>query len=387
MEKADKIPVWNLDGIFSQSNPSEYKSYMASCKEAIDNLGSMLDSADIFTRRNNENFDFAAWLASFLKGYEQCLIMCGSLSNYAYISYSTDTSSPEKLNRINETTDLSNSLLVHERRFALQLASHQKYLDDFYTRYGEYKGHAFLLKELIDTTAHQMSAAEEKLASEMQKTGGEAWSRLQEQITSSLQDEKGRTFNELRGLACSADKDERKEAYEKELSLLKANRVALAACLNNLKGETVMLNSRRNWKYALDRALKSSRLNRESLDALIGAIEDSLPVWRRYFKAKALILRKAGKTASSTAATPGNEGLAFYDLFAPLPAPGTSQKDGTSIFDKEWTFDEAKDYIIEKYSSFSESMGNFAKKAFESGWIDAKVRPGKVGGAYDEDFA
>ena len=31
-------------------------------------------------------------------------------------------------------------------------------------------------------------------------------------------------------------------------------------------------------------------------------------------------------------------------------------------------------------------MGDFAKNAFDSGWIDAEVRQGKVGGAYDEDF-
>ena len=31
-------------------------------------------------------------------------------------------------------------------------------------------------------------------------------------------------------------------------------------------------------------------------------------------------------------------------------------------------------------------MGAFAKQAFDSGWIDAEVREGKVGGAYDEDF-
>ncbi len=385
--KSSNIPTWSLDGIFSQSDSAEYDSYLASCKEAIGNIASLLDSADSFTRKGNENFDFASWLSSFLKGFEQCVSMSGTLANYAYVAYSTDTTSPEKLNRLNTATDLVNSLQIYERRLALQLASHQKYLDDFYTRFSEYRDYAFLLQEMIDSTAHQMSAAEEKLAADMQKTGGEAWGRLQEQILSTLQDERGRTFNELRGLACSADKDERKDAYGTELALLRSNRVALAACLNNLKGETVMLNARRNWKGALDRALTSSRLGTESLDALIGAIEDSLPVWRRYFQLKASILRKAGQTASATAGTAEDRGLAFYDLFAPLPAPEAAGTGGQSLFDKEWSFDEAKDYIIEKYAAFSKNMGDFARMAFSSGWIDAKVRPGKVGGAYDQDFA
>lgn len=386
MDTSDNIPTWKLDGIFGQSGTDEYTAYLTSCKERIGNIASLLDSADKFTKNGNENFDFAAWLAPFLKEYENCVAMSGTLCKYAYVSYSTDTTDPAKLNRLSETTDLVNSLLVYQRKLSLVLVSHKKYMDDFYARFPEYKDYAYILTEMMDDSAHQMSSAEEKLASDMQKTGGEAWSRLQEQIISTLQDEKGRTFNELRGLASSADKDERKEAYEKELELLRANRVALAACLNNLKGETVMLNARRNWKGALDRALSSSRLSRESLDALIGAIEDSLPVWRNYFKAKAAILRKSGQTASDRAGTDGR-GLAFYDLFAPLPAPKTAGTDGQSLFEKEWTFGEARDYVIKEYDSFSKNMGNFARTAFSSGWVDAKIRPGKVGGAYDEDFA
>ena len=402
MEQSDNIPTWKLDGIFRSTDSDEYTAYLASCRESMTNITSLLESADAFTRKGNENFDFAAWLASFLQEYERAAAMSGTLCNYAYIVYSTDTTNPDRLNALNITIDLHNGLRASERRLALVLASHQKYMDDFYTRYPAYRDYRYLLQELADSSAHQMSASEEKLADDMQKTGGDAWERLQEQLISSMQDEKGRTFNELRGLAASADKDERREAYTKELELLRSNRIAFAACLNNLKGETLMLNGRRNWKGALDRALHSSRLSRESLEALTGAIEDSLPVWRNYFKAKAAILRKSGQTASTSAGTDGR-GLAFYDLFAPLPAPGTTESDagkaggtneagktekaGGSLFTRTWSFEEAKDYILREYDSFSTNMGNFARTAFSSGWVDAKIRPGKVGGAYDQDFA
>ncbi|MBP5465202.1 MAG: hypothetical protein J6Y13_08555, partial [Treponema sp.] len=356
--QSDNIPTWSLDNIFSSTSSDEYTEYLASCRESQTNIASLLESADAFTRKGNENFDFAAWLASFLQEYERSVAMSSTLCNYAYIVYSTDTTNPEHLNALNVTIDLYNSLRSYERRLALILASHQKYLDDFYTRYPAYQNYRYLLQELTSKSAHQMSAPEEKLAADLQKTGGNAWERLQEQLISSMQDEKGRTFNELRGLAASPDKDERKEAYETELSLLKANRIAFAACLNNLKGETLMLNARRNWKGPLDRALKSSRLSRESLDALTGAIEDSLPIWRSYFKTKAAILRRTGQTASPTAGTDGR-GLAFYDLFAPLPSLntagsstnkagiphgavgaeklGSTEKPGDSLFTRTWS--------------------------------------------------
>lgn len=384
--KTNAIPLWNLDTLFPSLESDEYKSYSAYCKESLANLSALLDSADDFTRKGNQNFDFAAWLASFLKEYERSSAMLGTLMRYAYIIYSTDTTNSAYLNNLSKTEDLYSDSQSLRRRFALVLASHQKYLEDFYNRFAEFKDYKFILDELIESTRHQMSAQEERLASDLQKTGGNAWARLQEQIISTLQDSKGRTFNTLRGLAASPDKAERKDAYQNELALLKANRVALAACLNNLKGETVFLNSRRNWPQAIDRALSFSRLSRASLDALIGALEDALPIWRTYFKAKAALLRKAGATVSSA-----QEGLAFYDLFAPLPDMDSSTVAGAgaeqSLFEKEWTFQEAKDYVIKEYDSFSKEMGDFARNAFSSGWIDAQIRAGKVGGAYDEDFA
>ncbi|MBP5753210.1 MAG: peptidase M3, partial [Treponema sp.] len=226
---------------------------------------------------------------------------------------------------------------------------------------------------------------EENLASDLNLTGGAAGGMLHEQIISNLADEDGTTFNELRNLAYDPDPLVRKNAWEKEKELLAQNRISFAASLNNLKGQTVTLNRRRNFGNALDRSLNANRMSRKTLDALIGALEDSLPMWRKYFNAKAAILRKNSQTASETAGTDKNPGLAFYDLFAPLPSAGGN--DSTeSVLEKKWSFDEARDYVLAEYKSFSEDMYQFAKSAFDNKWIDAEVRPGKVGGAYDEDF-
>ncbi|MEN3042730.1 MAG: M3 family metallopeptidase, partial [Fervidobacterium sp.] len=51
-------------------------------------------------------------------------------------------------------------------------------------------------------------------------------------------------------------------------------------------------------------------------------------------------------------------------------------------YDKKWKFDEARKFIVEKLSTFSEELGNFIDQAFEKRWIDAETRPGKRGGAF-----
>ena len=405
------IPRWNLDSLFTSIDSPDYAQALADYSSGMDNLDALLQTGKDMTRNHNDNFDFGAWLATYLEADDQVTALARTLGAYAYIIYSTDTTSTAYLNNLSRIEEMSLRGVQQDLAFKSLLLAHSGQLEDFYRLYPSFADYRYLLQEAIDETAHQMSEAEEKLAGEMQRTGGDAWGRLQEQIISNAVDkESGKTFNELRNDAYSPDAALRKRAYEKELSLLRQNEIALAAALNNLKGETVTLNKKRRWDTAIDRALSSARMSRKTLDALIGAIEDSLPLWRSYFTSKAAYLRRQGLTASASAgsgkAGSASGGLAFYDLFAPVgaadagtgsdahpagaapsePAAGSDACSGSSLLTKTWTFEEARDYIIQRYSSFSPAMGDFARKAFEEGWIDAQVRPGKVGGAYDEDF-
>ena len=385
----NKIPRWNLDSIFSSIKSDEYKAALSDFESGMENQESLLGSAQNFIKNAGENFDFPVWLKGFLEADEKVSALCGTLNAYAYIIYSVDTTNTDYLNNITKIDNLTLRYKQLDLSFKSVLLANSGRLEDFYKRFPEFDSYRYILNETLEETRHQMSAAEEKLAGELQQTGGDAWDRLHEQLISNLKDtETGKTFNELRNDAYSADSKVRKSSYLKEIGLLKQNEIAFAACLNNLKGETLALNRHRKWQKPLDRSLSSARLSQKTLDALIGAIEESLPLWREYFNLKADFLHKNNLTVSQD-----KKGLAFYDLFAPLVSTPLNKRNNSDagqnqgLLSKEWTFDEARDYIIERYSSFSQEMGDFAKKAFAENWIDAEVRAGKVGGAYDEDFA
>ena len=389
MTNTNKIPRWNLDSIFPSIKSAEYQKALSDFESGMENLQSLLGSAENFIKNAGENFDFPVWLKGFLEADEKVSALCGSLNAYAYIIYSVDTTNTAYLNNITRIDNLTLRYRQLDLTFKSVLLANSGHLEDFYKRFPEFEGYRYILNETLEETRHQMSPAEEKLAGELQQTGGDAWDRLHEQLISNLKDaETGKTFNELRNDAYSADANVRKSSYEKEISLLKQNEIAFAACLNNLKGETLTLNRHRKWQKPLDRSLSSARLSQKTLDALISSIEESLPLWREYFNLKADFLHKNNLTVSQD-----KKGLAFYDLFAPLVSTPLNKRDNSDagqnqgLLSKEWTFDEARDYIIERYSSFSAEMGEFAKKAFAENWIDAEVRAGKVGGAYDEDFA
>ncbi len=368
-------PRWSLDSIFSSIKSEKYEDYLERFKGILSKAENHLNDSQ------NAKTSFNSWLKNAITIFNELASFSRTLNSFAYLIYSVDTTNTDYLNNISAV----DNLLIQEnqlsQKFQAILKENQQKIESFLTENPEFKIYEFILKEAVESIEHQMTPELEKLASEIQQSGGNAWEKLHEQIISNLRDlETGKTFNELRNDAYSPDPKLRFESYKKEIALLKQNEIALAATLNNLKGETITLNKRRNFSEAIDRSLLSSRLSKKSLNALISAIENSLPEWRKYFKAKAKYLKKHGLTVSNE----NSEGIAFYDLFAPLENHESKSED--SLLSKQWTFGEAIQYVIEKYYSFSKEMGDFATKAYKENWIDAEIRGGKVGGAYDEDI-
>ena len=159
-------------------------------------------------------------------------------------------------------------------------------------------------------------------------------------------------------MAYEADVNVRKAAYEAELKACEQIEDAVATALNSIKGEVLTTSERRGFNSPLDEALFKTKMSQQTLDALIGAIEEYLPKVREYYKAKGKLL--------------GDEnGIRFYNLFAPVGSAS-----------KMYSYEESMDFVIDNFNSFSTEMGDFAKKAYDNRWIDVAPKNGKVGGAY-----
>lgn len=408
MNKPTNIPDWDLGSIYPDINSEKYKSDLAKLTEGIKTLKALNDQAENPDQKNHLNIQ--NWIADFFKADDILGPLANTLAAYSYSIYSVDTTSKSLLDNLNQVESLTDQYEIQLNRFSHTVAKNRGILSEFYANFPQYRKYEFSINEMLEDDIHTLSPELEGIIAKLQQTGGRAWDRLHEQLISNLKDpETGKLFNELRNDAYSPDARLRKESWQKEIELLKQNKIAFAASLNNLKGETLSLLEERSWNCAIDRALSSSRMKKETLDALIAAIEESLPQWRKYLKAKAEYLKNHNATASTNCGK--EKGLAFYDLFAPLD--GNTTSDGNtntagqtetgcntatpsatnnraaseeSLLSKNWTFEEARDYIIKEFTSFSPVMGDFAKNAFDKNWIDARVHPGKVGGAYCQDF-
>ena len=127
--------------------------------------------------------------------------------------------------------------------------------------------------------------------------------------------------------------------------------------MNGIKGTVNTLNRHRGRVDALHAPIDGARIDRPTLEAMLGAMEASFPVFRKYFKAKAKRL--------------GSEKLPWWDIFAP-----------TGNTSRTFTFDQAKEFICEHFNEFSPELSDFARHAMENNWVDAEQREGKRGGAF-----
>lgn len=199
------------------------------------------------------------------------------------------------------------------------------------------------------------------MISAMNMTGGGAWGDLQSYLTSTVKvDYDGRqvTLSEIRNLAYSSDSKVRRAAYDAELKCYEKIADSVAFSLNNIKNQVTMLSAKKGYESPLAMTLENSRMSRQTLDSMMEAVEEYLPVFRKY-------LRKKGELLGC------KNGLPWYELFAPL---------GKS--DKKYSLEEAKDYLTTCFNEFTPDMADMMKEAFDNEWIDFYPRNGKQGGAF-----
>lgn len=362
MNAGSKLPRWNLSSIYSTFDAPEYQRDKELLAEQAHKL------LDQLQQPWPEGPDQSAQLIlTWIHSYEDAADLAENLEAYASAIYTTDTRNSRALNEINSLETLSLPLGKAAVILRTRLAERADLVLSLAETNEELKAYKFFLSDALTRAKYQMAPELEDLANDLNRSGGDAWSRLQEAISSTVSalwdpatGEK-KTVIALRDLAHNRDRAIRERAYKAELAAWDSMKIPLAASLNGVKGFAITVDKRRGWQSALDKAAYQSRISRKTLEALISVMEGSLPLFRRYLKAKARII--------------GVDKCAFYDLFAPV---GTASR--------TWTWEESRDFIIDKFSAFDPGMGNFARHAFAFSWIDAEGREGKIGGAYCTDF-
>ena len=225
--------------------------------------------------------------------------------------------------------------------------------------------HKFFLEEIKEATKYMLSEKEEVLISKMKNTGSSAWSNLQNMISSTLSvdinidgEDEILPLPAVRNLAYDADPAKRKAGFEAEMEAYKKIEESSAAALNGIKGEVITLSELRGFSSPLEETLVDSRMDAETLDAMLTAMKEFLPTFHKYYRKKGELLGH-------------KNGLAFYDMLAPM-----------GEVNMNFTYEEAMDYIIKNFRTFSDKLADYTQNAYDKNWLDIEPREGKRGGAF-----
>jgi pepF/M3 family oligoendopeptidase len=351
MAVQEALPHWDLSPFFPAPDSSEVESALEGVHADIASLRELVDGGGL-----DSDFD------EVIQRLNELLERFVLLEAYLFGEVAVDSRNDAAQARLSELMQESVGLSNLETRITAWIGEADA--DELLARSQQAREHEYAIRRAQIRAQHLMSQAEEDLAAELSLSGTTAWGKLHGDLTSQLMvtleldGEKRRLpMSEVRNLATNPDRDVRRRAYEAELEVWERAAVPLAAAINSVKGATNVLSQRRNWDSALDAALFANAIDRPTLDAMLEAVRESLPDFGRYFHAKARAL--------------GIERLAWYDVPAPLPGEG-----------RVWSYEDAREFIVEQFGSYSDRMREYAERAFRENWIDAEPREGKRDGAF-----
>ena len=350
--------TWSLKELYSSFDSDAFKADIVKLQNTILEINIWADNVIKCDKHITKKLEEYIEKFTFLNN------LATKIGSFIELSLSTNTKDTEALKYSdifeNELTNIVEATTKLEKWI-----SSIENIDKVINKSNILKEHEFIIKEVIEKSKYLLSDREEKIIAKMKNTGSSAWGKLKDNLISTLKvklEEDGEIkevpLTVVLNKAYDNNSDVRKKAYEAEIAAYKKIEEGVAAALNGIKGEVLTICELRGYQNPLEKTLIESRMDEESLNAMLEAMRESLPSFRKYLRRKAEMLGH-------------KNGLPFYDLYAPV-----------SNADMKFTYEQGAKFVEKNFRTFSNNLGNFAKKAIDNSWIDVMPREGKVGGAF-----
>ena len=357
--KLGNLPEWNLADLYNGPDAPELKADLASSESAADAMQSRYAAK---LAKLLDGGKGGAEIAQAVREYEALNDVMGRIVSYASLLYAADTSDPKRQKFFGDIqekiTAISSKLLFFPLELnrldddALEKAMSRSELSHFRP----------WLEDLRKEKPYQLEDKLEQLFHEKAVTARRAWDRLFSETMTALKfDVDGEklslepTLNRL----LEPDEAKRKAAAEALAKVFKDNVRLFTLITNTLAKDKEISDRWRGFIDVADSRHLANRVEKEVVDALVGAVREAYPrISHRYYAMKAKWL--------------GKKKLAHWDRNAPLPEE-PKQVIG---------WEDARNTVLTAYGDFSPRMADIAGQFFVKGWIDAPVREGKSPGAF-----
>ena len=344
--------VWNLEPIYRGFDDPAFARDFEEMKKTAEEFAAFAGKL--------EGTEPLAGLKNGIALQEKLSELAGKLGLYASLRQSATTTDPQCGSQMGRIYAVISGIAAPGAAFTKWACGLDNLLE-IVDGDGDLKEYRYLFTRWQQENRYLLPGLGEEIMARMEMSGGNAWSELQQYLTSTVPVcYRGQTTNlsAVRNLAYDSDPAVRKDAFEAEIACYDRIKDPVAYALNSIKLETISDCKLRGYESPLDRTLIQSSMKKETLEAMLGAMDEYLPVFWKYLRTKARAL--------------GYEnGLPWYELFAPMGKSG-----------KKYTTQEARDYLVSLFTAFNPEEGEMIARAFDNAWIDFYPREGKAGGAF-----
>ncbi len=344
--------VWNLEPIYCGFDDPKFASDLAALQKQAAKIEDF--------SKELPDLEPMDGLKRGIALQEELVKLVDKLAGYASLRQAADTKNPEAGSYMGQ-------IMAAYSAVAAPLAAFQEWaaklpnLMELVEQDNDLADYRFLFQYMLEFSRYILPGMGEAVMAKMELSGGNAWSDMQQYLTSTVPvayRDTTTNLSAIRNLAYDADPAVRKDAYEAEIACYDRIKDAVAYALNSIKLETISDCQLRGYASPLERTLKQCNMKKETLDAMLGAMDEYLPKFWQYLKVKGKAL--------------GHEnGLPWYDLFAPMGKSST-----------KFTTEDAKAFLVEQFASFNPEEADMIARAFDNAWIDFYPRDGKAGGAF-----
>ena len=305
----------------------------------------------------------AADLSIAIDKYETNEELLGRISSFAQLYHATKVSDREVGRFFQTTMERLSAITTKLIFFTLELNQiEDDALQVLLENDPNLARYAPWLRDIRASRSHQLPEDQERLLHEKQVTGRLSWVRLFDETLADLRfDLEGEQLSLEQTLhILSEPNSDKRRAAAKALSQGFKKQISVFGLITNTLVKDKEIDDKWRGFTRPDSSRHLSNLvENEIVDALADAVQEAYPrLSHRYYSLKAKWF--------------GQESLDYWDRNA--PPPGDDQQ--------TFTFDAARDLVLDAYHQFSPAMADIARQFFDNAWIDAPAIPGKSSGAF-----
>ncbi|PZT49090.1 oligoendopeptidase F [Helicobacter valdiviensis] len=342
----EKIDKWDLTPLFQDK------------EELKKALNRAISNAKEFEARNKGNLtnieagDFYDLMCEYEKNCQDL----AKIMTYAFLTFASDTKEGAFYSECElEANKANEHLLFFELEF--NTLSKEKQSDFIKNA----KNYSYYLELLLKNSKYQLTLKEERILLKSAPVGADAFSRLFDEHLSALRfklDNQEMGEEEILSLLHDGNREIRKKAATSLSNTLRENLPLLTYIYNIIRKDLKITAELRGYESLEEFRHLSNQTTQKSVDMMVDCINQNVELVEQYYFLKNKII--------------GYDKLYDYDRYAPL---GITEE-------RAYSYEEAKEVVLETFKGFSNNFYEIAKSAFKEGWIDSHPRENKRGGAF-----